>query len=429
MPHIGLICPAFSGHLNPMTSLGRELCRRGHRATLIAVRDAEPKAQAAGLSFQALGEAEFPRGHVAEFSAALGRLGGISAVRMTIGHYVRSGRVVLRDAPRVLRDAGIDLLLVDQTDTAAATVAEALRIPFVTVCNALLMNEEPSVPPMVTRWRFKTTWAARQRNRFGYFLFHKASRPIHSLVNRQRRLWKLPPQRTFDGVFSNLAQIGQLPAEFDFPREDLPACFHYTGPLSDPAAREPVAFPYDRLTGRPLVYASMGTLQNRQAEVFRCIAAACAGLDVQLVISLGGADLSMAAGLPGSPLVVHYAPQLDLLNRAALTITHAGLNTVMESLQNGTPLVAIPITNDQPGVAARLAWTGAGRIVSRSKLTVSRLRSAIERVLGEDSFRWNAARLQAAIARAGGVRRAADVVEQTVAIDGPALSNPLRAAA
>jgi len=47
--------------------------------------------------------------------------------------------------------------------------------------------------------------------------------------------------------------------------------------------------------------------------------------------------------LPGSPLVV-YAPQLELLAKARLTITHAGLNTVLDSLSNGVPLVAIPIT-------------------------------------------------------------------------------------
>jgi len=46
----------------------------------------------------------------------------------------------------------------------------------------------------------------------------------------------------------------------------------------------------------------------------------------------------------GSPLVVEYAPQLELLAKARLTITHAGLNTVLDSLSNGVPLVAIPIT-------------------------------------------------------------------------------------
>lgn len=52
MTHYGLICPAASGHLNPMTTLGYELKKQGHRVTLIGVPDAQPKAQAAGLEFQ-----------------------------------------------------------------------------------------------------------------------------------------------------------------------------------------------------------------------------------------------------------------------------------------------------------------------------------------------------------------------------------------
>src|SRR2546422_7887921 len=68
--------------------------------------------------------------------------------------------------------------------------------------------------------------------------------------------------------------------------------------------------------------------------------------------------------LAGEPIVVEFAPQLELLKRAALCITHAGLNTALECLSNGVPMVAIPITNDQPGVAARIEWTGTGEMVS-----------------------------------------------------------------
>ena len=179
-------------------------------------------------------------------------------------------------------------------------------------------------------------------------------------------------------------------------------------------------FPYEKLTGQPLIYASMGTLQNRQQEIFHRIAEACVGLDAQLVISLGGsATPECLPELPGSPLVVGYAPQLELLQKATLTITHAGMNTTMESLSNGVPMVAVPIANDQPGVAARIAWTGAGEVVPLSRLKVPRLRAAIERVLTEDSYKNNASRLQEAIARAGGVHRAANIVEQAISTGKP----------
>jgi MGT family glycosyltransferase len=167
----------------------------------------------------------------------------------------------------------------------------------------------------------------------------------------------------------------------------------------------------------------MGTVQNRLIGIFQDIASACQGLDAQLVISLGGsATPESLPELPGSPLVVGYAPQLELLQKATLTITHAGMNTTLESLSNGVPMVAIPIANDQPGVASRLAWTGAGEVLLLSRLKVPRLRAAIERVLTEDSYKNNASRLQEAIRRAGGVRRAADIVEQAISTGKPVLA-------
>jgi MGT family glycosyltransferase len=142
-----------------------------------------------------------------------------------------------------------------------------------------------------------------------------------------------------------------------------------------------------------------------------------------LVISLGGGGTPESLPqLPGKPLVVGYAPQLELLQKATLTITHAGLNTTLESLSNGVPMVAIPITNDQPGVAARIAWTGVGEVVPLSRLSVPRLRGAVQRVLTEDSYKQNALRLQAAIRQAGGVSRAADIIEQAISTGKPVLA-------
>src|SRR5215212_1527276 len=102
--------------------------------------------------------------------------------------------------------------------------------------------------------------------------------------------------------------------------------------------------------------------------------------------------------LAGEPIVVEFAPQLELLKRAALCITHAGLNTALEALTNGVPVVAIPITNDQPGVAARVRWTGSGEVVPLSKLTASSVREAVSNVLTKTHCRDNARRLQGQIA-------------------------------
>jgi zeaxanthin glucosyltransferase len=64
-----------------------------------------------------------------------------------------------------------------------------------------------------------------------------------------------------------------------------------------------------------------------------------------------------------------------------------GMNTTLESLSNGAPMVAIPVANDQPGVAARIAYTGVGEAIFLKELIVTKLRSAIEKVLTQESYK------------------------------------------
>jgi MGT family glycosyltransferase len=232
-------------------------------------------------------------------------------------------------------------------------------------------------------------------------------------VNGQRREWRLPPTRGFNALFSGLAHVSQLPAALELPGRRLPPGFHHSGPWTDAEGRVPVEFPWYRLEpARPMAYVSMGTLQNGILETFRLIAEACAGTDLQLVISLGGGqDPALLRGLPGDPIVVGYAPQLELIQRAALTISHGGLNTALESLEHGVPMVVLPITYDQPGVGARVEWAGVGRSIPIRRVTVERLRDAVLDVLGDPAYRMRAEQLRSSIEAADGLNRAADLIE------------------
>jgi MGT family glycosyltransferase len=211
---------------------------------------------------------------------------------------------------------------------------------------------------------------------------------------------------------------------------------HYTSLFVDSRQRPPVDFPWDRLDGRPLIYASLGTIQNFSDTIFKTIAEACTGLDAQLVLSLGGGlDPARLQSLPGDPIVVRYAPQLELLKQAAAVITHAGLNTVLESLAEGVPLVAIPLGNDQPGVAARVRARGAGIIITPSRLNPTRLRAALQSVLRQESYRATATAIKDAMQAIDGKARAAQIIEDTVKIqiahrdqsdsESPATSKPI----
>lgn len=420
MTHYGLICPAASGHLNPMTTLGYELKKRGHRVTVFGILDAQSKALAAGLEFQAVCESDSPLGFTKQMFTELGKLSGFAALKYTINAIQQTTQVNLRELPTLVKQAGVDALIVDQVSPEGGSVAEFLDIPFISCACALIINRDVSVPPFNTSWSYSPTKWAKLRNWTGYTLLNQVGKPIRETINEYRRQWNLSPYTNPNDYYSQLAQLSQQPAEFEFPRQNLPDCFHFTGAYNNPASREPAPFPFQKLTGQPLIYASMGTIQNRLLEIFHCIAEACSELDVQLVISLGGsASPEVLQGLPGQPLVVGYAPQLELLDKTTLTITHAGMNTTLESLTKGVPMVALPIANDQPGVAARIVWSGCGEALTLKKLNVSRLRTAIQKVLAEENYKNNALSLQQAIKRAGGVSRAADIVEQVVSTGKP----------
>ena len=425
MTHFGIICPASAGHLNPMMTLGYELKKRGHRVSVINITDVRSRVLAAGLEFVAIGKSDFPPGATIDLFLELANLSGLKAFRYTIDKWLtNSANAVLRDAPETIKTNGIDALLVDQCSAEGGTLAEYLDIPFITVCNASMLNRDITVPPFITPWDYDPTRLGIIRNRSGYKLLDRLRKPLEKVIVNYRFGWNLPLNDNPIEIYSSLAQICQQPKEFEFPRQTLPFCFHFTGPYINLASREPIPFPFEKLTGQPLIYASLGTLQNQYLWIFQALAQACASfLNVQLIITLGGgATPESLPPLPGNPIVVRYAPQLKLLPKAALTITHAGMNTVLESLSNGVPMVAIPITNDQPAVAARIAWTRTGEVVPLNKVSVENLRRAIEQVLRKPDYKKNAISLQESIKQAGGVSKAADIIEQAIVTKKPVLA-------
>lgn len=411
--------PATAGHLNPLTSLGRVLQDRGHRVTFVGPLDAEPIVTSAGLGFAPCAAEEYPRGATQEFVDRITTMGTLETGWYTFRMLARATDVLLRHAPAVLRSLGPDLLVADALERSASSIAEHLAIPFVTVCSVLPTRPEPTIPPFGTPWPYRDTRLSRARNRLVYRGLYWAMHANLRTINRYRVQRGMRPLDDARNSWSELAVICQVPRAFDFPRRTLPPHFHYVGALFRKTARPAVDFPFHALSSRPLVYACLGTMLGQRKNIFDRIATACADLDVQLVISLGERGKPIPRDLPGSPLVVDFAPQLDLLERAELTITHAGINTTLESLRAGVPVVAIPLCNDQPGNAARIAWTGTGTFVPLRRLSPQRLRAAIDEMLSDPAYRQRARAMAEAIAAGGGSERAAEIIEATLTTGRP----------
>ncbi len=84
MVNFGIISPPVSGHLNPLSALGRELQQRGHQVTFFQMPDIRAKIVAEGLNFCPIGQSDHPLGSLPESIAQLGKLSGLAALRFTV---------------------------------------------------------------------------------------------------------------------------------------------------------------------------------------------------------------------------------------------------------------------------------------------------------------------------------------------------------
>jgi len=391
----------------------------------MGVPDCEPGIRLAGFEFRPVAATRFPPGTRRKIEARLSKLHGMEGLRFTLERLVEGFEAVLREAPPLLRSAKAEAFVADEVLAGSGLAATLAGIPFIHVANALPVGQYDCVPPGVFGWSHWPGVFGRLRNRFGYAVLRFLLRRFRNAVlDAYHKAGVAIDAADPNSAFSTLARIAQIPAVFDFPNPQLPPWFHHAGPFHDRGARAEADFPWNRLTGEPLIYASMGTVQNGSEQVFRTIAKACAGLGCQVAMSLGEHVAPGGIGaLAGNVVAVNYAPQLELLQRATLCITHAGMNTALESLSAGIPMVAIPVTNDQPGVAARIRYTETGLVVPYKKLTAGRLRRAVTRVLEDAQYRSNALKLQTAIRQADGLNRAADLIEAALGMPKPSAAS------
>jgi zeaxanthin glucosyltransferase len=219
------------------------------------------------LEFISIGNESYPESSLALSLAELRRRHGLAALHFTIQAVARTSEMMLRESPAAIKASGISMLLVDQTEPAKGTIADRLRLPFVTICNALALNRDPNVPPPFTSWPYMDSWFGRARNRAGYFISDRFTKPIWSIVNRYRRSWGLRPHACPDDSFSTLAQISQQPSLFDYPRRRLPRNFHYAGPFRG-ALPAVTSFPWEKLNGR---VADLRLAWNFARQPFACL--------------------------------------------------------------------------------------------------------------------------------------------------------------
>ena len=139
-----------------------------------------------------------------------------------------------------------------------------------------------------------------------------------------------------------------------------------------------------------LIYVSLGTLLNTSRagrRFFKLCIETFANQNVTLILSIGqGQNIAQYGSLPDNIHIYDRVPQLEVLQRADLFITHGGMNSVNEAIYFGVPMIVLPIGNDQPTVAKQVQACGLGRELAIRSIDSAHLQEAVEDVLSNPSY-------------------------------------------
>jgi MGT family glycosyltransferase len=361
-----LVTATEKGHLNPAVGLARWLRRDGHHVGWLTLPEPAPQLAALDVEPLEMRGAPPPPPLVTGGEALAHLVRDAAALRSWI-HTLLIDAVPGQIDPlrRAVTEFGPDIVALDGMLYQAVIACELEGVPWAGVSSALTLLEPPEVESELMR-TLRGLAAEREA------LFES-----HGLKREFRTCECLSPRLNL--IFAGAELVG---------RERVPPHTRLVGPARPSGPRgDEVEFPWERLDAtRPLVYVSFGSQISWQPELLRSVALAAAELGAQPVLSAGAlAGTDFAAGLPGDPVVREYVPQLALLERASVLVTHGGANSFLEAVGCGVPQIVIPICNDQPVQAWYAERAGTGIALDSGAVDVASCREALARLLAPES--------------------------------------------
>ena len=152
-------------------------------------------------------------------------------------------------------------------------------------------------------------------------------------------------------------------------------------------------------SGSPIAYFTLGTVKNADASDFVTGLRALAEFDGTVVATTGRPiDPDELGPLPPNAVIAEFVPQVTVLERAELLVSHCGSGTMLGGLAHGVPQVALPRGTDQPDNAALLARAGAGIVIAPEDYSVETIAAAVSNVTRDPSIRAAAERVRDEIA-------------------------------
>lgn len=387
--HIAMFSVAAHGHVNPSLEVIRELVARGHRVTyaippVFADKVAETGAEVKPWNSTLPSPDDDP--------SAWG-----STLLDNVEPFLNDAIQALPQLIEAYRGDEPDLVLHDITSYPARVLAHRWGVPAISLSPNLVAwegYEEEVAEPMWAEPR-KTERGRAYYARFEAWLAENgitqhpdpfAGRPDRSIVLIPRVL-QPHADRVDEKVHSFVGACqGDRSAQGDWER---------------PAGAEKV------------VLVSLGSSFTKQPAFYReCVKAFGELPGWHTVLQVGKHVRQDELGdVPANVEVRSWVPQLAILRQADLFVTHAGAGGSQEGLATGTPMIAVPQAVDQFGNADMLQGLGVARRLATEEATAETLRATALALVDDPEVARRLKDVQAAMAREGGTRRAADLIE------------------
>ena len=409
----------FTGHVAPLTAVARQLVERGHDVRFYTGSRFRARVEASGARLVPWREA--PDFDEYDIEATFPRLVGKKGMRQlfvnVIDCFIGTAPAQVADLTAEWEHEPWDVLAADEMSLGAVLFSERNRMPWATVAVLPLNLPGPAGPPSGMGLRPGANPVTKARDAALRGLVPLVSRPLVAAIGDAERAVGLQPSgRTMDRlVFSPTLIAASGSGLLDYGRTDRPTHLHFVGELAEQTApSNPADLPswWDELDGRRIVLVTQGTANIDPEDLVRPSVTALADRDMLVVATTGvrGRD-TFPFAVPSNARVTGFAPFGALLPRVELAITNGGWGSTLASLARGVPLVVAGGDLDKPEVASRVAWSGAGVNLRTGTPTASAVAAAVDRVLGESSFRDAAARVGAQLRSLGGAAHAAELLE------------------
>ncbi len=383
----------FYGHMNPTLPLVAELVKRGEQITYYSSETFRPPIERAGATFCGIDAFMSERTPVDE---------NLVKFAYTLIHTAQELLPMLLAETRARPP---DYILYDSLCIWGRCVAESLHIPAVASISTLARPHSPLQREVLagTLSILPSSVSMLVGGRRELRAFNAISRQLQQMYHCSRVGLADAYNNLADlNIVYSISELQAWPNSFD-------ERFKFVGPFLNDRGEAP-AFPFEALGDQPLVYISLGTVFNAKADFYcRCFEA-FADSQYRVVLALGDkTDPQLLGETPANFIVRTTVPQLEILRRAALFITHGGMNSVNEGLASDVPLLLIPQGADQFLIARRIQQIGAG--ITLRNPSADHLRDAAATLLMNPAYRQRSARLGAALRAAGGPPAAADAIE------------------